>query len=64
MKIKEIVFFGFNRSELRQIRRGTGKSGEEDYSEDFTQEVADIVGVDILTLIQPDGQISLIKAGE
>lgn len=64
MKTKEIVFRGFNRSELRQIKKRIGKSGEEDCNMNFVQEVADIVGADVFTLIQPDGQISLIKAGE
>ena len=30
----------------------------------FTQEAADVVGVDVLTVIQPGGQVALIKAGE
>lgn len=64
MKINDIIFLGFTRKELGAIRKQTGKTGEEEFSLDFTQEVADVVGVDVLTVIQPGGQVSLIKAGE
>ena len=64
MKINDIVFFGFTRKELGAIRKQTGKTGEEEFNLDFTQEAADVVGVDVLTVIQPGGQVSLIRAGE
>lgn len=63
MKINDIVFFGFTRKELGAIRKQTGKTGEE-FNLGFTQEAADVVGVDVLTVIQPGGQVALIKAGE
>lgn len=64
MKISEVVFFGFTQKELEDIRKGTGRNGNEEFDPGFTQEVADIVGADAVTLIQPSGQISLVKVGE
>lgn len=63
MKINEVVFFGFTQKELGDIRKGTSRSGNEEFDPGFTQEIADVIGVDVMTLIQPGGQISLIKAG-
>lgn len=62
MKINEVVFFGFTRKELEDIRRGTGRDSEDEFDLGFTQEITDVVGADAITLIQPGGQISIIKA--
>lgn len=64
MKINEVVFFGFTQKELEEIRKGTSRSGNEEFDLGFTQEIADLIGVDVMTLIQPGGQVALIKAGE
>lgn len=64
MKLSCVAFYGFNRKELENIRKETGLSGEEDFSLNFGQTVSDIVGFDVMTLVGPDGQISIIKAGE
>lgn len=64
MKINDIDFYGFTRKELGAIRKQTGKTGEEEFALDFIQKAADVVGVNVLTVIQPGGQVSLIKRGE
>lgn len=63
MKINDIVFCGFNRKELRAIRKQTGKSGEEELDMNFTQEVSDVIGADVAVFITP-GSAAIIKAGE
>ena len=64
MKINEVVFFGFTQKELGAIRKQTGKTAAEELDLGFVQDVADIAGADVMTLIQAGGQIALIKAGE
>lgn len=63
MKINEIEFYGFSRAELEQVRKETGKDGEEEYDILFSREVADVIGSDVMTLIRPGGTIALIKGG-
>lgn len=43
MKINDIVFYGFSREELDAIRKETGKTGEEEFTVNFAQEVSDVV---------------------
>lgn len=62
MKINEVVFFGFTQKELEEIRKGTSRSGNEEFTSDFAQEVADMVGMDVVTYFQPGGQVALIKS--
>lgn len=63
MKINDISFFGFNRKELRAIRKETGKTGEEELDMNFTQEVSDIIGSDVAVFIM-SGSAAIVKAGE
>lgn len=59
--LNEIAFFGFSDTELAKIRKGTGRSPEDDFDYDFVQQVADIMCVEIGVAFQPDAQIILIK---
>lgn len=63
-KINEVVFYGFTNKELETIRDKTGKTGEDEFNMAFTQEVSDLLGFDVLTIIQPGGRVNLMKAGE
>ena len=63
MKINEVRFLGFNRNELRAIRKQTGKSGEDELTVCFTQEVADIIGADVAVFII-QGSTAIVKSGE
>lgn len=62
MKINEVVFFGFTQKELEEIRKETKRTGNEEFTSDFAQEVADMVGMDVVTYFQPGGQVALIKS--
>lgn len=63
MKINEVKFLGFNRTELRAIRKETGKTGEEELDVNFTQNVSDIIGADVAVFIM-QGSTAIVKAGE
>ncbi|MCI6140434.1 MULTISPECIES: hypothetical protein [Clostridium] len=63
MKINEVRFLDFNRTELRAIRKETGKTGEEELTVGFTQDVADIIGADVAVFIM-QGTTAIVKAGE
>ena len=61
MKLKEAVFCGFTKKELSRIREAKG-SGEREVSLTDSQDIADIVEADVMTMITPGGQITeLIK---
>ena len=61
MKLNEIIFCGFSKAELDQVREKTGKEGEEEYTIPFSQEVAEVVGSGVTTIISPDGAVALIR---
>lgn len=63
-KINEVVFYGFTNKGLERIRKETGKTGEDEFNVEFTQQVSDLLEVDVITIIQPGGRVSLMKAGE
>lgn len=63
-KINEVLFYGFTNKELERIRKEIGKTGEDEFNMAFTQEVSDLLGFDVLTIIQPGGRVDLMKAGE
>lgn len=63
MKINDVVFQGFSRTELRAIRKQTGKSGDEEMDYNFTQEVSDIICTDVAIIVMP-GFAAIIKVGE
>lgn len=63
MKLKDVTFWGFTQEELKQIRKEKG-SGEEEITLITSQDIADIVGFDVITIIAPGGQIAIMKAGE
>lgn len=61
MILREIAFLGFSDMELAEIRKGTGRSPEDDFDYNFVQQVADVMGVDIAVAFQPGTGIILIK---
>lgn len=63
MKLKDAVFWGFTTKELEKVRKVKGQ-GEEEVVFSDSQEIADIVEADVMTMITPGGQITFIKAGE
>lgn len=63
MKLKDATFCGFTKKELEKVRKVKG-SGEREISLTDSQDIADIVEADVMTVIRPDGQIAIIKAGE
>lgn len=63
MKLKDAVFYEFTKKELARIREAKG-SGEREVSLTDSQDMADIVKADVITMITPGGQIAFIKAGE
>ena len=63
MKLKDAVFYGFTKKELSRIREAKGL-GEREISLTDSQDIADIVEADVMTMITPGGQITFIKAGE
>ena len=63
MKLKDATFWGFTKKELEQVRKVKG-SGEREISLTDSQDIADIVEVDVMKVIRPDGQIAIIKVGE
>lgn len=63
MKLKDAVFCGFTKKELEKVRKVKG-SGEREVSLTDSQDIADIVEADVMTMITPGGQIAFIKAGE
>ena len=63
MKLKDVTFWGFTQEELKQIRNVKG-SGEEEMTLTTSQDIADIVGFDVITKIAPGGQIAIMKVGE
>lgn len=63
MKLKDAVFCGFTKKELEKVRKAKGL-GEREISLTDSQDIADIVEADVMTMITPGGQIIFIKAGE
>ena len=63
MKLKDAGFYGCTKKELGKVRRAKG-SGERGVSLTDSQDIADIVEADVMTMITPGGQITFIKAGE
>lgn len=63
MKLKDAVFWRFTTKELEKVRKVKGQ-GEEEVVFSDSQEIADIVEADVMTMITPGGQITFIKAGE
>ena len=63
MKLKDATFWGFTKKELEQVRKVKG-SGEREVSLTDSQDIADIVEADVMTMLTPDGQITFIKVGE
>ena len=63
MKLKDATFCGLTKKELEKVRKVKG-SGEREISLTDSQDIADIVEADVMTVIRPDGQIAIIKAGE
>lgn len=63
MKLKDATFWGFTKKELSRIHEAKG-SGEREVSLTDSQDIADIVEADVMTMITPGGQITFIKAGE
>lgn len=63
MKLKDATFWGFTKKELEQVRKVKG-SGEREISLTDSQDIADIVEADVMTMITPGGQIAIIKVGE
>ena len=63
MKLKDATFWGFTKKELAQVRK-VKESGERKISLTDSQDIADIVEADVMTMITPGGQITFIKAGE
>lgn len=63
MKLKDNVFWGFTKEELEEVRKVKG-AGDRQVSLADSQDIADIVGTDVMTIIVPGGKIAFIKAGE
>ena len=63
MKLKDATFWGFTKKALEQVRKVKG-SGEREVSLTDSQDIADIVEADVMTMLTPDGQITFIKVGE
>lgn len=64
MKLNDVEFYGFTRSELEHVRKETGKTGEEDITLSFGQTLADMFECSIATMIMPGDVVAIIKAGE
>ncbi len=64
MKLKEVVFIGFEKKELTQIRQQISEAGDEDYYLGFGQQAADVIGADIAAVILPVGRVVLVKVGD
>lgn len=63
MKLKDAIFYGFTDEDLEEIRKIKGTSENEITFSD-SQDIADIVGFDVATLIVPGGQIVFIKGAK
>lgn len=63
MKLKDVIFAGFTKEELAEIRKVKG-TGEGEMSLTDSQDIADIIGSDVMSVIVPGGQAAIIKAGE
>lgn len=63
MKLKDSIFFGFAKEELEAVRRVKG-NGDREMTFSDSQDIADIVGADVMVLIIPGKQIAIIKAGK
>ena len=63
MKLKDAIFYGFTDEGLEEIRKIKGTSENEITFSD-SQDIADIVGFDVATLIVPGGQIVFIKGAK
>lgn len=62
MKLKDAIFYGFTDEDLEEIRKAKG-AGEED-ALDSSQDIADIIGSDVITMILPGLQITFIKGAK
>lgn len=63
MKIKDVKLAGFTKREQERVRQMPGVGSEEEMFLNYGQMVADLIGVDIGTVIHPGGKVSLIKLG-
>ena len=63
MKIKDARFLGFTEKEQKEVCRLSNVDGEEEMFLNYGQMVADLIGADVGTMIQPGGKVSLIKLG-
>lgn len=63
MKLKDVIFVGFTKEELAEIRKVKG-TGEGKMSLTDSQDIADVIGSDVMTIIVPGGQVAIMKAGE
>ncbi len=61
--LKDIILVGFSEKEREAIRK-VGGSEDNEFSLESSQAFADAVGCDVLTVIQPGGNIAIVKAGE
>ena len=62
MKLKDAIFYGFTDEDLEEIRKVKG-AGEEDAIA-ASHDIADIIGVDVITMILPGFQITFIKGAK
>ena len=60
LQLSEIQFSGFTRQERRMIDRYIEKHGIREYTFSVVQEIADLIGRDIGTMIEPSGAIKLL----
>ena len=63
MKLKDAVFWGFTTEELDKVRKVNG-NGDREMAFSDSQDIADVIGSDVMVLITPGRQIAIIKAGE
>ncbi len=60
LQLSEIQFAGFTRQERRMIDRYIEKHGIREYTFSVVQEIADLIGRDVGTMIEPSGAIKLL----
>ena len=63
MKLKDAIFCGFTDEDLEEIRKAKG-AGENEITFSDSQDIADIIGVDVITMILPGFQITFIKGAK
>ena len=62
MKLKDAIFYGFTDEDLEEIRKVKGAGEEEAIA--ASQDIADIVGAYVITMILPGFQITFIKGAK